>query len=356
MENNIESENTNKMLKVLDWAYDKSLNGIPGFSDPLVKFAETYMKGNGTLEEKINSLIRWQISKTSTSGFLTGLGGLITLPVSIPADISTGIYIHMRMIAAIAHIGGYDINDDRVKSLIYLCLVGEPVKDILKDGGIAIGSKLTVSFLKSISGKTLTKINRMVGFRLATKFGQKGIVNLVKFVPLAGGIVGATVNAVGTNLIGNIAKKTFISIHDNQKSETDSNESEDTGFSEVTNLDLLKFYSYINIIKVDGIIKKEEIEMFESEINHSFLPDTIKLDLISKVYEKEKTEIDYSHFKDKTEDSLELLRNLLKFAKIDNEFHILEKMFIKNIGRQIGFSEKDIEELINSEEANEEKV
>ncbi len=57
MENNIESENTNKMLKVLDWAYDKSLNGIPGFSDPLVKFAEAYMKGNGTLEEKTNSLI-----------------------------------------------------------------------------------------------------------------------------------------------------------------------------------------------------------------------------------------------------------------------------------------------------------
>lgn len=29
MENNIESENTNKMLQVLDWAYDKSLDGIP---------------------------------------------------------------------------------------------------------------------------------------------------------------------------------------------------------------------------------------------------------------------------------------------------------------------------------------
>lgn len=356
MENNIESENTNKMLQVLDWAYDKSLDGIPGFSDPLIKFAETYTKGNGTPEEKINSLIRWQISKTSTSGFLTGLGGLITLPISIPADISTGIYIHMRMIAAIAHIGGYDINDDRVKSLVYLCLVGEPVKDILKDGGIAIGSKLAFSYLKSIPGKTLTKINRMVGFRLATKFGQKGILNLVKFVPLAGGIVGATVNAIGTNLIGNVAKKVFISTDNDEKNGADLNESEYAEFSEVVNLDLLKFYSYINIIKVDGIVKEEEIEMFESEINHSFLPDKIKLDLISKVYEKEKTEVDYSHFQDKTEDSLELLRNLLKFAKIDNEFHILEKMFIKDVGKQIGFSAEDLEELINSEETNEEIV
>lgn len=350
MEEDIRNEKTNNMVRVLDWAYEKSLNGIPGFSDPILKFAENYISGSGTLDEKVNSLIRWQMGKTSTSGFLTGLGGLITLPVSIPADISTGIYVHMRMIAAIAHIGGYDIKDDKVRSLIYLCLVGESVKDILKDGGITIGSTLALSSLKSVSGKTLSKINRMVGFKLVTKFGQKGAVNLVKFVPVAGGIIGATVNAITTNTIGHVAKKTFIQLYHVQ--DTEAEQFEEAEFSEMINLDLLKFYSYINLIKIDGIIKDEELEMFESEINTSLLPDGIKLDLISKLSEKEKTEIDYSHFIDKTEDSLELLRNLVKFAKIDNEFHILEKMFIKNVGKQIGFSPQDVEELINYEDAD----
>lgn len=345
MEESIETDKTNKMVKVLDWAYEKSINGIPGVSDPISAFVESYIKNSGNTEEKINSLIRWQVSKTSTSGFLTGLGGLITLPVSIPADISTGIYIHMRMIAAIAYIGGYDIKDDRVKSLIYLCLVGESVKDILKDGGIAIGGKLALSSLKSISGKTLVKINRMVGFRLLTKFGEKGTVNLVKFVPVAGGIIGATVNAISTNTIGNLAKKTFIPTQE-EKSEQ----------SEFIDINLLKFYSYINLIKIDGIIKEEELEIFETEINQSFLPDPVKLDLTSKLSEREKTEIDYSHFIDRIDDSLELLRNLVKFAKIDHEFHILEKMFIRNVGRQIGFSPEDIEELMNHEEINKEQA
>ena len=210
MEKTTENKKLTKISQVLEWAYEKSLNGIPGVSDSIEVFASSYMKGNGSTKQNVNSLIRWQISKTTTSGFLTGLGGLITLPVAIPADISTGIYVHMRMIAAIAHIGGYDIKDDKVKSMIYLCLVGESVKDILKEGGIAIGNKLALSSLKSVSGKTLTKINRMVEFRLITKFGEKGVVNLGKLFPVVGGIIGGSVNAISTNTIGNLARKTFI--------------------------------------------------------------------------------------------------------------------------------------------------
>ena len=52
------------------------------------------------------ALIRWQNAKCATSGFIAGLGGSITLPVSIPANISSVLYIQIRMIAAIAYMGG----------------------------------------------------------------------------------------------------------------------------------------------------------------------------------------------------------------------------------------------------------
>ncbi|MBD8083879.1 EcsC family protein [Chryseobacterium caseinilyticum] len=348
METTSENEKSTKMLQVLDWAYEKSLNGIPGVSDPIEVFASSYTKGTGTMLQNVNSLIRWQISKTTTSGFLTGLGGLITLPVAIPADISTGIYVHMRMIAAIAFIGGYDIKDDKVKSLIYLCLVGESVKDILKDGGIAIGSKLALSSLKSVSGKTLTKINRMVGFRLITKFGEKGAVNLVKLVPVAGGIIGGTVNAIGTNAIGNLARKTFIENNDLKDESNGYTFYEDAEFTEAFDINLLKFNSYVNLIKVDGKIAEEELEVFEKELNQSLLSEELKLELISRLYSKENLVVDYSIFKNMINDSLELITNLIKLAKIDNEFHILEKMFIKNVGTQVGFSNEEIEELMTT--------
>ena len=61
-----------------------------------------------------------------------------------------------------------------------------------------------------ISGKMLTKINQAVGFRLITKFGSKGIVNLGKGIPLFGALVGAVFDGVSTNIVGNFAIKTFI--------------------------------------------------------------------------------------------------------------------------------------------------
>jgi hypothetical protein len=49
-----------------------------------------------------------------------------------------------------------------------------------------------------------------VGFRLLTKFGSKRAVNLGKAVPLVGGIVGGAFDTVTTDIIGKVAKKTFI--------------------------------------------------------------------------------------------------------------------------------------------------
>lgn len=198
-----------KIMDALDWAYDKAVNGVPGI-DSAQEMAEDYLSSDGTLREKANSLIRWQISKAGTSGFLMGLGGIITMPVTIPANLASVMYVQIRMIAAIAYMGGHDLKNDKVKSLVYACLAGNAAKDILKDIGIVVGTKLSTQAIKSISGKTIVAINQKVGFRLLTKFGEKGVVNLGKAVPIVGGIIGGTVDSVVTNTIGNIARDTFI--------------------------------------------------------------------------------------------------------------------------------------------------
>lgn len=198
-----------KIMQALDWAYDKAINGVAGM-DSASEMAANYAKGKGTKIDQANSLIRWQNAKAGTSGFITGLGGLITMPITIPANITSVIYVQIRMIAAIACLGGHDLKDDRVKTLVYACLTGNVAKDILKDVGIVVGRKLTENAIKNISGKTITVINQKVGFRLLTKFGEKGAVNLGKSIPLVGGFIGATFDSVTTNLIGNIARDTFL--------------------------------------------------------------------------------------------------------------------------------------------------
>jgi hypothetical protein len=109
--------NQGMIMKSLDFAYDKAVNGIPGF-DSAEEMAEDYLKRGGNPINNCNSLIRWQVTKAGTSGFLSGLGGIITIPVTLPANIVSVLYVQVRMIAAIAHMGGHDLKDDRVKSLV----------------------------------------------------------------------------------------------------------------------------------------------------------------------------------------------------------------------------------------------
>lgn len=198
-----------KVGKLLDWAYEKSINGIPG-TDTAYEMAENFLSKHDSLDKAINSLVRWQNTKSATSGFLMGLGGLITLPVAIPANIASVTYVQIRMIAAIAHMRGYDLKDDQVKTFVFVCLTGQSASDILKQAGIKAGTAITKQAIKKIPGEIIKSINKAVGFRLITKFGEKGVVNLGKAVPLVGGFIGGTVDGIGTNIIGKTAKKVFI--------------------------------------------------------------------------------------------------------------------------------------------------
>jgi hypothetical protein len=199
-----------KIMNALDWAYDKALDpGVPGL-DSAYDLARDYGEGDGEIEEKVNSLIRWQNTKAATSGFISGLGGLITLPVALPANITSVLFVQIRMIAAIAIMNGYDVKNDKVRTLVYASLCGNAAKEVLKQVGIQLGSKLSMQAVKNISGAVLTKINQKVGFRLITKFGEKGVINLGKAIPVVGGLIGGTIDGVSTNAIGNVARNIFI--------------------------------------------------------------------------------------------------------------------------------------------------
>lgn len=198
------------IMKLLDSCYEKSLNGIPVVSESISDMANDYLKKHSTKEKACKALIRNQIIKCTTSGFLTGFGGVITMPVTIPANLGSVIYVQMRMIGAVAYIGGYDIKSDQVQTLVYACLAGVSVNKLIKQVGIKIGTKIATNMVKKIPGKVLTKINQKVGFRLVTKFGTKGVVNIGKAIPVVGAVVGGGLDLVETKAISRRAYKWFI--------------------------------------------------------------------------------------------------------------------------------------------------
>ena len=133
----------------------------------------------------------------------------------------------MRMVAAIAKIGGYDVRSDQVQTLVYMCLTGTAITDIAKQAGIKIGEKMLVAAVKKIPGNVLIKINQRIGFRLLTKFGEKGVINLGKMVPLAGGVIGGAFDVATTSAIAKNAIRMFIQGEDAEDGATTEAEAEE---------------------------------------------------------------------------------------------------------------------------------
>ena len=168
------------IMKLLDSCYDKCLNGVPKVSSDVETMANDYLQKHATKEEACKAMLRNQIAKCTTSGFVTGFGGIITMPITLPANVGSVLYVQMRMIACTAYMAGYELNCDQTQTFVYACLAGVAVNELIKQAGIKFGIKFANGLIKKIPGKVLTKINQKVGFRFITKFGTKGLVNLGK--------------------------------------------------------------------------------------------------------------------------------------------------------------------------------
>lgn len=199
-----------QMAEILNTLYIKSVNGIPKVSLPVDDLVADYIKKNPSVEEAAKSLINNSTVKCGTSGFITGFGGFATMIATLPANITSVMYVQLRMCCAIAKMAGYDIHSDQVQTLIYACLTGSAMSDILKQAGIKFGQKFGVAMVKKIPGKTITAINQKVGFRFVTKFGETGIVNLGKVVPVLGAFIGGGIDVASTRIIGYNAYKIFM--------------------------------------------------------------------------------------------------------------------------------------------------
>ena len=197
------------VMKMLDTCYDKALHGINKVSPPIEQFANEYVRKATDPQKAAKIMLKNQIAKCTTSGFITGFGGVVTLPVSIPANIGSVLYVQIRMIACTAYLAGYDLNADQVQTFIYACLAGVSVNGVVKNAGIKVGVKVAEKAIQKIPGKALTKINQKIGFRFITKMGEKGIVNLGKMIPGVGAVINGGLDFAETKIIADRAYKMF---------------------------------------------------------------------------------------------------------------------------------------------------
>ena len=161
-------------------------------------------------DELAKKVLHRKSIKNGLIGGFTGLGGLITLPVAIPADLVCSWRIQASMAFSIAYIYGHTKETTDLKTDLYLILAGDSAKEYLKRLGIEVSKGITKKAVdKYITRDIMVKIWKVVGQKIITKAGEKSMTSFMKMVPLVGAPVGFVFDWTATQAVGNIAIKFY---------------------------------------------------------------------------------------------------------------------------------------------------
>lgn len=188
---------------------DAGIEGV-GPLDPARDVAERARAQAPDAEAAVGAVVASHTRLAAASGFVTGVGGFVTMPVSLPANVAGFYVVATRMVAAIAHLRGYDLAQPEVRTAVLLALVGADADDLLAKAGVASpGGRVTRFALRRLPASALMMVNKGIGFRLLTQLGRRGLARLGRAVPFAGGVLGAGLDAFLLRRIAAAARQEF---------------------------------------------------------------------------------------------------------------------------------------------------
>jgi EcsC protein family len=188
---------------------DAAINGIGKVPGAKSTAANALLK-QGSAEPAIDSLVTLHVGMATAQGVVTNLGGLWTAPFLLPANIAGLAIVQIRLVASIAHLRGYDVDDLRVRTAMALCLVGEAgVAGLIERNeipttplAIATAPVFDASLDQLVSEKVFGDLSGRLG-------GRQAVVLLARRIPVLGGGVSGAMDGWYTNAVGSYGRTQF---------------------------------------------------------------------------------------------------------------------------------------------------
>ena len=113
-------------------------------------------------------------------------------------------------------------------------------------------------------------------------------------------------------------------------------------------LEYYKLQVLIGLIRIDGNISAEEEAYVTQALEHPGLTADQRLRLTAQLGGEPRALEGIEALAAAPDSAIALLSSMTALAKQDNSFHITEKLYIKQIGKLLGFSEEDVGEVVAS--------
>ena len=154
----------------------------------------------------VESVIDDHVRYAGAQGLLTSVGGALTAIVTLPANLAGLALVQARMVATIAHLRGYDLEDPRVRNAVLACLLGEDKVDALVADQKIPAPPMALATAPVHDPELAQVLSAEVSAELVTRVaGKHAAIAVVRRVPLVGGVVGMGVDGVATYQIGSYA-------------------------------------------------------------------------------------------------------------------------------------------------------
>lgn len=114
-------------------------------------------------------------------------------------------------------------------------------------------------------------------------------------------------------------------------------------------LALIHLQTIINLMKVDGVMDKAEVEFLNELLSAVNLDTEQTSDLQSRLAAKNLVGIDFSPYQNHPHEALNLILDLVNMSKQDGKLQPAEKMYIKKVAEQLSLSQNDVNELLNDQ-------
>jgi hypothetical protein len=193
---------------LVDRLLDVGIDGKGPF-DSARTVADNAMSDQGDVERAIDAVVTRHTKLAAAGGFVTGLGGILALPVALPTNVLEFYAVATRMVGAIASLRGYDVRDQGTRSAVMLTLVGADADDLLKKAGIGRTGRLADLAAQRLPGPAIMVLNKGIGFRLVSSVGKSVLGRFGRGVPVVGGVVGAGLDAYLLRRIAGHARREF---------------------------------------------------------------------------------------------------------------------------------------------------
>ena len=192
-------------------ALSRAIRGV-GPLPPAASAADKQLaEQKGDVDRGIHEVIENHVRYAGAQGFVTNVGGLMLAAVAIPTNVTGLALIQCRMVAGIAHLRGYDLDDPRVRNAILVCMLGEDTVSTLVKRKKLPAPPMALATAPAHDPDLDRLISAEVASDLITKVaGKRLAITVARRVPVVGGVVGAGADGIATWRVGRYADRELL--------------------------------------------------------------------------------------------------------------------------------------------------